>query len=296
MNETHPYIAVKDRGNERHRDLPLSVFAQAAEQLRWDALRCGYLKARDWHAVTASVAPVELDGEPPTRAFALALELHGAARPVRRVYRADELQAASLYLETVAPVAPPGDLVAELHWPDGRRLNIPLAPLALPIDRVPDIAPRRDPLPLRVVVSCQAQRDLRRMGRQSVELGTELGGCLHGRLRDLDTLEVVHVARAPDGGGSDSDFAFAPAFWAEAGRPGRGRRMVGWVHSHLCDRGHPRGLTGRDLVVAHRFFASPWSVAALLCCASDPQPAVLWFGWQDGALLKLGDGQVCQEG
>lgn len=288
--------AVVQAGDKnRTLEIPASVFSSAAEQLRWDALRAGNLDAREWYTLQAFVSPVDLDHNKPMRDFVFAITLTGAHKDIKTLYRPRELQRLGLYLECQFPGVLTSGYMLELHWRGPDQMEVPLAPLQLPlpVENLPSAEERNAKIeaePNRLLVTDKARKQLVVLYKQSLNEKREAGGCLLGRLVDLDTIAIESVEHAPDRGASANEFVFEPNFWLEINRLSRqsGNSIVGWVHSHLCDNGYPRNLSLVDYVTSHMFFNAPWLTTALVC-VSRQSPDVKWFGWLNGTLLDQSD-------
>ena len=265
--------------------LSTAAFSPPAEQLRWDAFRLGHLGAADWSHTHVQVEPVCPHGQKSGAEFAFAVTLLNPARPVRRVYRPGQLQLAQLLL---APeyMARNTALSVVVYWDRQDPLPVPLAPMAMPVTPTNGWRPRRELLPVSLFVQDAVQGYLADIANRSLARGAELGGALLGRFSNPDEMIVECALAAADDGGSANGFRFDSRFWAGLAKlSGRGRRIVGWFHSHLCDRGHPSQLSSLDLRIMHTHFAAPWLVTALVC-ASSQQLDVRWYHWQDGAVAE----------
>lgn len=289
-------IVLRVRGNGREFRLPIDVFSSVAEQLRWDALRTGNLKAEHWSQVQAFVSPVYLDDEKPTQEFAFAITLKGDSKDIRRVYRPAEIQRLRLYVGLRSSDAWGVGHGLEIHWYSADKLQVPLAPaeLPLPLERIPVPEARQTMAKVkttRLLVTDKARKLLAVLYQKSLAKKTELGGALLGSIPDLDTTMIRELRLAPSSGASEDHFSFEPRFWLEMHRACRrtNNRVVGWAHSHLCKhRKHPRTLSVQDLVTSYSYFNSPWLLTVLVC-ASPSYPDVKWFGWTNGSIVEQSD-------
>ena len=272
-------------------DVPRDVFSTLAEQLRFDALRAGLLAPKDWSKVAAHVTTRTLDEETRSTAFVVTITLVGGAKPIRRIYRPGQIERFRMYVQRQLAKYP--DFVggeAEIHWKGlEQSLEVPLAPLVLPVHSRPRECDHPNELTApRLTVTGNVMERLSVLANDSLSRGIEQGGCLIGRLPDLDNIVIDRVVRAPDAGGTSVRFCFDPRFWTGLldDAVGPDCRIVGFVHSHLIDHGHGETLSARDLETAHLHFGMPWSIAGLVC-ASKRQSSVRWFGWQDGTMSEL---------
>ena len=266
--------------------LPMAAFSPPAEQLRWDAFRMGHLKPADWSCARVQVEPVFPDGRESGSDFAFAVTLLGSAQPVRRVYRPGQLQLARMLLAQEPAFGSQAPSVT-VYWDRQDPLLVPLAPMAIPVTGANGWRPCRELLPLRLTVQDAVHGHLVDVSDRSLARGAELGGALLGRFPNPDQMVIECALAAEVDGGSASGFRFGSRFWAGLAKVDgrRGWRIVGWFHSHLCDRGYPSQLSEIDLRIMHMHFAAPWLVTALVC-ASSRQPRVRWYHWQDGAVLE----------
>jgi len=165
--------------------------------------------------------------------------------------------------------------------------------MALPARGANGWRPRQELLPVSIIMQDGVDEHLATISDKSLARGAEFGGALLGRFASPDEMIVESTLPAADTGGSASGFRFDSCFWAGLAKLRRrtGRRILGWFHSHLCDQGHPSHLSELDLRIMHRHFAAPWLVTALIC-ASNLQPEVRWYHWQDGAVVER-HGLVC---
>jgi len=265
--------------------LPAGVFSPLAEQVRWDAFRMGCLQAADWVCARAHLEPVFAE-EAKAGEFAFAVTLIGSAKPVRLVARPSDVQGIRLFLASGSGLGNQPASVA-VFWDLEAPLPIPLSRLILPTkERV------RKPFssqlaPMHWRVSADVRHFLAAVADKSLTEGTELGGALLGRVCSPDELIIESAVAAAGSGGSSASFRFSPGFWArlvETGLHG-GQRVVGWFHSHLCDEGHPEGLSHTDLRIMYRHFAAPWLMTALVC-VSRQGSQVQWYNWEGGAVVR----------
>jgi hypothetical protein len=287
-------IDTRDGGRRLRVGIPARVFAPAAEELRWQALRAGHLGLEDWHQVEAFVSP-RFEGKPePEEGFQFAITIFGAQRPVRQYYAPDRLQGLGLFvqlrLERLVGTSPAR---RELHWLGAethRGHRVPLAPRRPPLSSLPTTRSTGvDPEPVLVRFSEMAKEGLAMLSNDSLRARTELGGCLLGRMPDPDTVFVERLHRAPASDASVAHFCFDSRFWLDVGTQLDRHptlSVVGWAHSHLLDEGGPLTLSVRDLIVLHNYFRAPWSVAALVC-SSSKSSELRRFGWCDGNVVAL---------
>ena len=277
--------------------LPPSVFKTAAEQLRFDAVRSGNLSIDQWSKVQAYASPVCPDEAEPTGEFAFAITLRGDAKAIRILLKPEELQRLGLFVNARLPNEPDAESRFEFNWRGDGDLSVPLAPLRLPILSLngPSVSQKRCKRtlhvePVRLLVGHKAIRKFVALYKRSLATATELGGCLIGRMVDLDSTLIEDAVIAEDGSASANEFSYDPHFWLSARKTAEqaGKRVMGWIHSHLCDDGYPRTISYRDLLTCHEFFCSPWFVTALVC-VSRHKPDVKWFTWSNGALVEQTD-------
>ena len=295
--KTEISAVVKTKDGRKEIELPPSVFKAAAEQLRFDAIRAGNLSIDQWSKVQAYASSVRLDQTEPTEEFVFAITLRGAYKDIRILLRAEELQRLNLFVNARLSDEPDAESCFEFRWKGDGDLPIPLAPLRLPI------SPANGPLipqkrlkrilhlePVRLIFGHQAVHKFVELYKRSLTTGTELGACLIGRMVDLDSTLIEDAAIAEDGSASANEFSYDPHFWLRARKTAEqtGNRIMGWIHSHLCDDGYPRTVSYRDLLTCHEFFCSPWFVTGIVC-ASRNKPDVKWFTWSNGALVEQTD-------
>jgi len=278
-------LVARGCGPELRLELPLGVFSPPAEQLRWDALRTGHLEPSKWSGARAEVAPVRPEAATSGDGFAFVFTLTGSVVPVRKVYRPAQLQRLRMLLASRLPSGGTVDAV-DIHWPHQAPLQVPLGPVAMPLPGAERRSPRSDLPGMCLEVSTEVQDCLSLTARLSQSRGVEMGGALLGRLRSVDELAMESALFAAEGASPDS-FRFAPRFWLRLQHVCRRRRqrIVGWFHSHLCDRGHPAELSIVDLQLMHAHFALPWLVSALVCVCKD-RTQVRWYQWADGAVVE----------
>lgn len=279
--------------------VPARAFSSLAEQLRWEAFRAGRIGESDWSAVSARVVSVA-DVDSTHGQIGVQLML-GPRKCAERRYRPREIQNLVLLVQDRSADSPcmSGEDAGtwQLCWQGGNDpggVPVPLSPLQLPTSACPQGVRLRHPLPPRLIVFDGVTNGLQDLGQESLHREAEIGACLVGHVPDVNTLVITHVVRATGGSASAAEVSFDPRFWLEvaASLKRTGRRVMGWAHSHLCDLGHPRALSRRDLEVLYSHFPAPWSVTSLVC-ASREEPEVHWFGWRDGAVTSLPVTESC---
>lgn len=284
-------IAEGDDGFAKVR-LPNRVFSPLAEQLRWDSIRSGKITFDDWSSVAAYAAAWSADT---SRFEQVAISLvTQSGNPLCRCFTVSRLQGLELFITSrlLTSSDRPQCLKVSLEWSGGKTkwgVPVPLLPLQLPVAKLmphrrngPDIEPSL------LFVRENVRMTLEELSTESIKQEAEMGGCLIGRIPDLDSIVVTDAVCALTDAASSEQFYFNPRFWLDvsSGLAHSGTRILGWFHSHLCDLGFPRDISHRDLEIFHKHFTAPWSVAALIC-ASNELLEIKWFGWQQGCVVPV---------
>ena len=272
--------------------LPNRVFSPLAEQLRWDSIRAGLISRDDWFKVAAFAAAWPT-GAPQFEQVVISLVTQ-SGNPLCRCFAVSRLQGLDLFITSRLLTSSDSPQCQEviLEWSGGKTewgVRVPLSPFKLPFGKF--MRKSRPDLPIgpsRLFVSENVKVTLEELSNESIRRKAELGGCLIGRIPDLDSVVVTDAVCALPDVASPEQFHFNPRFWLDvsSGLAHSGTRILGWFHSHLCDSGFPRALSHCDLEIFHKHFTAPWSVAALIC-ASKEQFEIKWFGWQQGCVVPV---------
>ena len=275
-------------------DIPSRIFSPLAEQLRWDSLRAGNLRLEDWSGIKA-FASLDSADESEDAELVITLVQQDGNRICRRHSIADWQGLALFAQSTLSNNNQTGSGQAYkigLRWSgnhDELGLAVPLSPLCIPVEKVQAPSkPTSKPGPLKVFVTKDVSSALTDLAEQSLKHEVEVGGCLLGRMPDLDNIVITEAACASKAEASEGQFSFDPRFWLDVNTRsvGTGTKILGWFHSHLCDNGYPTSLSSLDILVFHAHFVAPWSVGALICASAD-ESEVKWFGWQDGCVVPV---------
>ncbi|MEV0567782.1 JAB N-terminal domain-containing protein [Dactylosporangium sp. NPDC050588] len=119
----------------------------------------------------------------------------------------------------------------------------------------------------------------------------ELGGLLFGQVYadaagpDRQIVHVGELAAVRGGAATATSFTFPAGAFLGIDHADRGRRLVGWYHTHVADEGDLR-LSPADVVLHTGSFRRPWQVALLAGPVRDGR-AVRAYSLTGGRLTRV---------